>query len=269
MVETKQINIVVAGPRGRMGSETIRMIIGTPGFRLTAAIDDGHDKEKVGELLGISELDVPVYADIDACLSAEHPDVLIDFTNPEAGKRNLQAAIDFGVRPVIGTSGFSNEEVEGYQKLMEEKKLGGIIAPNFAIGAVLVMKFSQMAAKYFPDVEIIELHHDGKKDAPSGTAIKTAELIEKTRKPKKQGAPDERETLRGARGADFDGMRIHSVRLPGLIAHQEVLFGSKGELLTLRHDSMERASFMTGVRYSVRTVMSLDTLVYGLENILD
>jgi dihydrodipicolinate reductase len=269
MAEAKQINIVVAGPRGRMGTETIRMIQSTSGFTLSAAVDDGHDGENVGKLLAIPGLEARVYNDIGACFSAVHPDVLIDFTNPEAGKRNLQAAIDFAVRPVIGTSGFTNEEVAGYREQMDEKKLGGIIAPNFAIGAVLVMKFSRMAAKYFPDVEIIELHHDGKKDAPSGTAVKTAELIEQTRKPKKQGAPDERETLKGARGADFDGMRIHSVRLPGLVAHQEVLFGSKGELLTLRHDSMARSSFMTGVAYSVRTVMALDTLVYGLENILD
>ncbi|RYL93307.1 4-hydroxy-tetrahydrodipicolinate reductase [Sporolactobacillus sp. THM19-2] len=269
MVEEKKIRIVVAGLRGRMGSETVRMISNTPEFELIAGADDGHDGEDAGHLLGIPDLHARVYDDIEKCLSAEQPDVLIDFTNPEAGKRNLQAAIDFGVRPVIGTSGFSNEEVSDYRRQMDEKKLGGIIAPNFAIGAVLVMKFSQMAAKYFPDVEIIELHHDEKKDAPSGTAVKTAELIEKSRKPKKQGAPDERETLKGARGADFDGMRIHSVRLPGLVAHQEVLFGSKGELLTLRHDSMDRASFMTGVTYAVRTVMSLNTLVYGLENLLD
>ncbi|WP_010631165.1 4-hydroxy-tetrahydrodipicolinate reductase [Sporolactobacillus vineae] len=269
MTETSQIKIVVAGPRGRMGAETVRMIERTPEFTLAAAADDGHDGANAGELLGIPGLNARVYDDIGACFSAVHPDVLIDFTNPEAGRRNLQAAIDYGVRPVIGTSGFTKEEVAGYREQMDGKQLGGIIAPNFAIGAVLVMKFSKMAAKYFPDVEIIELHHDGKKDAPSGTAVKTAELIAQTRKPKKQGAPDERETLRGARGADYDGMRIHSVRLPGLVAHQEVLFGSKGELLTLRHDSMARSSFMTGVAYSVRTVMSLDTLVYGLENILD
>ncbi|GGL47958.1 4-hydroxy-tetrahydrodipicolinate reductase [Sporolactobacillus putidus] len=269
MAEERPIRVAVAGPRGRMGSETIRMIASAPEFILAAAVDHGHDGERVGSLPGLPELDARIYADIADCFSVEEPDVLIDFTNPEAGKRNLQSAIEFGVRPVIGTSGFSNEDVADYQKQMADKKLGGIIAPNFAIGAVLVMKFSQMAAKYFPDVEIIELHHDKKKDAPSGTAVKTAELIEKTRQPKKQGAPDERETLKGARGADIDGMRIHSVRLPGLIAHQEVLFGGKGELLTLRHDSMDRASFMTGVGFAIKEVMSLDSLVYGLENILN
>ncbi|EST10536.1 4-hydroxy-tetrahydrodipicolinate reductase [Sporolactobacillus laevolacticus] len=269
MTEKEQIRVVVSGPRGRMGSETIRMIAQSPDLDLVAAIDHGHDGARIEDLLGITGLSGQVYTEIDACFSQEDVDVLIDFTNPEAGKRNLQKAIDYGVRPVIGTSGFSNEEVESYKQQMDEKKLGGIIAPNFAIGAVLVMKFSQMAAKYFPDAEIIELHHDKKKDAPSGTAIKTAELMAKSRQPKKQGAEDEKETLVGARGADFDGMRIHSVRLPGLIAHQEVLFGGKGELLTLRHDSMDRASFMTGVHYAAKTVMDLDTLVYGLENILD
>ncbi|MCL1632614.1 4-hydroxy-tetrahydrodipicolinate reductase [Sporolactobacillus sp. CPB3-1] len=256
-----KIRVAVAGPRGRMGSETIHMVTNAPDLQLVAAIDHKHEE--------IAFPDIPVYTDIDACFSTEQIDVLIDFTNPQAGKMNLQKAINYGIRPVIGTSGFSNDEVIDYRKQMEQKKLGGIIAPNFAIGAVLVMKFSQMAAKYFPDAEIIELHHDQKKDAPSGTAIKTAELMAKTRGAKKQGAPDEKETIQGARGADFDGMRIHSVRLPGLIAHQEVLFGGKGELLTLRHDSMDRASFMHGVHYAVKTAMNLETLVYGLENILD
>ncbi|MFX3617094.1 MAG: 4-hydroxy-tetrahydrodipicolinate reductase [Sporolactobacillus sp.] len=265
-----EIKIVVAGPRGRMGSETVRMIQKHPRFSLVAAVDVHHDGDKVSDWVqGSQDTDALIYTDIEQCFSVTDPDVFIDFTKPDSGKENLQQAINFAVRPVIGTSGFSNEEVSDFKRQMDEKKLGGIIAPNFAIGAVLVMKFSQMAAKYFPDVEIIELHHDKKKDAPSGTAVKTAELIAKNRTPKKQGAADETETLAGARGADFDGMRIHSVRLPGLVAHQEVLFGGKGELLTLRHDSMDRASFMTGVAYAVTTSLSLDTLVYGLENILD
>jgi len=131
------------------------------------------------------------------------------------------------------------------------------------------MKFSQMAAKYFDDVEIIEMHHDQKLDAPSGTGLKTAQMIQEQRSAKKQGHPEEKELIPGARGADFDGMRIHSVRLPGLIAHQQVMFGGEGQLLTIRHDSHDRASFMSGVRICVETIMNLETLVYGLENILD
>ena len=150
----------------------------------------------------------------------------------------------------------------------EDKKIGGLIAPNFAIGAILLMEFAAKAAKYFPDLEIIELHHDKKKDAPSGTAVKTAELIREVRQAKKQGAPDEVETLKGARGADFDGMRIHSVRLPGLVAHQEVIFGAQGEGLTLRHDSYDRISFMSGVNIGIKAVVKQDKLVYGLEKLL-
>ncbi|MFC7392651.1 4-hydroxy-tetrahydrodipicolinate reductase [Scopulibacillus cellulosilyticus] len=268
-MENNKIRIVVAGPRGKMGSETIHMISETPHFELAAAVDNKNDGMSVRDLEGLPDIDAPIYTDIEACFSNIKADVLIDLTHPDAGKAHFQAAVDYGVRPVIGTSGFTNDDVARFEQKLSDKNLGGIIAPNFAIGAVLVMKFSQMASKYFPDVEIIELHHDQKRDAPSGTAVKTAEMIQKVRESKKQGHPDEKETIKGARGAETDGMHIHSVRLPGLVAHQEVLFGGEGEMLTLRHDSFNRKSFMTGVRFAVETVMSLDTLVYGLENILD
>jgi 4-hydroxy-tetrahydrodipicolinate reductase len=170
---------------------------------------------------------------------------------------------------VIGTTGFSNEDLERLTELAQEKNTGAIIAPNFAIGAILMMKFSQMAAKYLPDVEIIEKHHDQKLDAPSGTALKTAQLITEVREEKRQGHPDEKEDLEGARGAELQGIRIHSVRLPGLVAHQEVMFGGEGQLLTIRHDSMNRASFMPGVKMAVESVMNIEGLVYGLENIME
>ncbi|GGE38956.1 4-hydroxy-tetrahydrodipicolinate reductase [Pullulanibacillus camelliae] len=269
MSNQETINIAVAGPRGKMGKEALQMIAKTGHFRCVAAIDRKNEGKRIKELEGFPDLDTPIYTDIDQCFS-EHPvDVLIDFTHPEAGKYHVEKAIAYGVRPVVGTSGFSEADVEHLSSLAEEKGVGTIIAPNFAIGAVLMMKFSQMAARHFPDVEIIELHHDQKRDAPSGTAVKTAEMIQQTRKEKKQGHPEEKELIKGARGADFDGFRIHSVRLPGLIAHQQVLFGGEGELLTLRHDSMNRESFMHGVRVAVETVMDLKTLVYGLENILE
>ena len=166
-------------------------------------------------------------------------------------------------------TGFTDDEVADLIKFSREKELGGLIAPNFALGAVLLMQFSKQAVKYFPDVEIIELHHDGKKDAPSGTAVKTAELMSEERLAHHQGAVDEKEALAGARGADLEGMRIHSVRLPGLVAHQEVIFGSKGEGLTLRHDSYDRSSFMTGIALGIRKVMTVSELKYGLEHFLD
>jgi 4-hydroxy-tetrahydrodipicolinate reductase len=173
------------------------------------------------------------------------------------------------VRPVVGTTGFTKDDLEELESICKEKKLGCIIAPNFALGAVLMMKFSQMAAKYFNDIEIIELHHDQKLDAPSGTAVKTAEMMAAVREFKEQGHPDEKETIRGARGAEFNGMHIHSVRLPGLVAHQQVLFGSDGQTLTIRHDSYNRTSFMSGVKIAVETVLKQDVFVYGLENILE
>lgn len=264
-----KIKIIVAGPRGKMGAETLHMIAKNDAFECVGAIDHKNDGAMLSDFEHLPKLDVPVYTDPDQCFQSIEADVLIDFTHPEAGKKHFKAAVEHGIRPVMGTSGFTSGEVAEYQRMMEDKELGGIIAPNFAIGAVLLMKFSRLAAKYLPDVEIIEMHHDQKKDAPSGTATKTAELIRETRSQKEQGHEEETETIEGARGANVDGMRIHSVRLPGLVAHQQVLFGGEGELLTLRHDSMNRLSFMTGVQYAVNTVMQLDTLIYGLENILD
>lgn len=264
-----KINIIVAGPRGKMGRETVNMIMKTDHFNLVGVIDHKNDGLMLSELEGFSTANVPIFVNPDQCFSSTEADVLIDFTHPEAGVINANKALDYGVAPVIGTSGFSEKDVEHFKKRCEESKTGMIIAPNFAVGAVLMMKFSQMAARHFPDVEIIEQHHDRKLDAPSGTAVKTAEMIRLARENKKQGHPEEKELIEGARGADFSGMRIHSVRLPGLVAHQQVLFGGEGELLTIRHDSMNRVSFMTGVRLATETVVKLDTLVYGLENILE
>ena len=195
-------------------------------------------------------------------------DVWIDFTIPKVAYEHTRFALEHGLAPVVGTTGFTTEEITDLIDLSREKNIGGLIAPNFAIGAVLLMQFAAQAAKYFPNIEIIELHHDKKKDAPSGTAVKTAELISQVRQPQGQGAPDEEESLPGARGANYQGMHIHSVRLPGLVAHQEVIFGSQGEGLTLRHDSYDRVSFMTGVNLGVKEVVKRHELVYGLEHLL-
>lgn len=260
--------IVIAGPRGRMGSEAVKLVERTENFELAAVIDHKYNGKMLNGL-GVSTFAVPVYSDITECLTSVKPDVLIDLTTPEVGMYHTKTALTLGVRPVVGTTGFTKENLAELESLCRERELGCIIAPNFALGAVLMMKFAQVAGKYFPDVEIIELHHDKKLDAPSGTSVKTAEMIAEVRGEKKQGHPNEKETLPGARGADFAGMRIHSVRLPGLIAHQQVMFGAEGQSLTIRHDSYDRVSFMSGVKLAVDTVMNLDTLVYGLENIID
>lgn len=263
------IKIVVAGARGKMGSEAVQMVLNESGFELVGAVDLHDNRKKMSEIAGMPDVDVLFYEDMSECLQETKPDVLIDLTAPEVGKRHMKIALEHGVRPVVGTTGFTEEDVKELTELAEKQNTGAIIAPNFAIGAVLLMKFSQMAAKYLSDVEIIEQHHDRKLDAPSGTAVKTAQMISEVRKSRSQGHPDEEETIPGARGADIDGMHIHSVRLPGLIAHQEVIFGGEGQSLTMRHDSYHRSSFMPGIRLAVNHVMGINTLVYGLDQIIE
>ncbi|WP_102274772.1 4-hydroxy-tetrahydrodipicolinate reductase [Cytobacillus massiliigabonensis] len=265
----RDIRIVIAGPRGRMGREAVKLVQQTDYFHLTAVVDYKNDGGLLSDFEGFPGLDIPVYSKIEECFQKAKADVLIDLTTPEFGMKHTITALSYGVRPVVGTTGFTKGNLDELEDICKEKGLGCIIAPNFAIGAVLMMKFSQMASKYFNDVEIIELHHDEKLDAPSGTAVKTAEMISELREAKQQGHPNEKETIAGARGADYEGIRIHSVRLPGLIAHQQVMFGETGQTLTIRHDSYNRASFMSGVKLAVETVMKIDTLIYGLENIIE
>ncbi|EHJ52759.1 4-hydroxy-tetrahydrodipicolinate reductase [Streptococcus macacae] len=253
------IKVIVAGFKGRMGATAVDMIKEDKDLVLAALLDP-FAKEK--------EIDgVPVFTDKRE-LSQFSADVWVDFTTPKVAYENTHFALENGFRPVVGTTGFTKEEISELIDLSASKKIGGLIAPNFAIGAILLMEFAAKASKYFPDLEIIELHHDKKKDAPSGTAVKTAELIKEVRSYKEQGAKDEEETLPGARGAEFDGFRIHSVRLPGLVAHQEVIFGAQGEGLTLRHDSYNRVSFMSGVNLGIKKVVKQEQLVYGLEHLL-
>ena len=265
----KKVKIVVAGPRGRMGREAVQLVIDTDHYELAGVIDRKYDGMRLGDIEGFPKSDAPVYTDFEKCLQDVEPDVLIDLTTPEVGMFHTKTALNYKVRPVVGTTGFSKDDLIELEQLCNEQGTGCIIAPNFAVGAVLMMKFSQMAAKYFSDVEIIELHHDKKLDAPSGTAVKTAQMISEVREAKVQGHPEEKETMDGARGAEYDGMHIHSVRLPGLIAHQQVMFGADGQTLTIRHDSYNRNSFMSGVKLAVDTVMKVDSFVYGLENIID
>ena len=180
-----------------------------------------------------------------------------------------QMILRAGAHPVVGTTGFRPEEIRRLQRLAASENRGGLIAPNFAIGAVLLMKFAADAARYFPAVEVIELHHDQKLDAPSGTAIKTVEMIREVSTEERKPLAGETETLPGARGARYMGVPIHSVRLPGFVAHEEVIFGGLGQILTIRHDSVSRESFMPGVLLAVRKVVQLDALYYGLETILE
>ncbi|HJA40548.1 MAG TPA: 4-hydroxy-tetrahydrodipicolinate reductase [Firmicutes bacterium] len=258
------IKIALAGPRGKMGQEAIKAIFQEENLEIVAWIDRVIDANFVSQVEHIYGVKLPVYVDAALCFQKEAVDVLIDLTTPEIGKVHTQIAVDNGVRPVVGTTGFTSEDLKELQKTCEKKQMGCIIAPNFAIGAVLLMKFAQIAVKYMPYAEIIELHHDGKKDAPSGTALKTAQLMEAA------GNPAQNQNhMFPAQGLNAHGYNIHSVRLPGMVAHQEVIFGGDGQTLTLRHDSFNRASFMSGLIMCVNKIMDLHTLVYGLENLLD
>lgn len=263
------IKIAVTGYTGRMGSEAVKLVLNDEAYELVAVLGHSAKQQNLNEIAAYSETDVPVYHEIETLFANECFDVLIELTTPEVGYKHTKMALSHRVAPVVGTTGFNSAQIEELQELALKNNTGGLIAPNFAVGAVLMMKFSKMAAKYFPDVEITELHHDRKLDAPSGTAVKTAEMIAEVRPTHQQGHPDETETMPGARGANYEGIHIHSVRLPGLIAHQEVLFGASGQGLTIRHDSYDRASFMSGVKLGVEYVTVHPGLVYGLDNILD
>ena len=198
--------------------------------------------------------------------------VLVDFTTPDVVMDNLHWAVDQGISVVVGTSGFTDQRLDRVRKWLSEKpEVGVLIAPNFGIGAVLMMQFAAKAARHFESVEIVELHHPRKLDAPSGTATHTARLIAQARAEAGLGPmPDAtKEEVPGARGADIDGVRVHAVRSAGLVAHQEVLFGTQGETLTIRHDSLDRVSFMPGVLLAVRSILDRPGLTIGIDSLLD
>lgn len=252
-----------------MGREVLKTVTSAEDMELAGAVDVGFAGDDAGNLIGAGEIGITVQQDLAGALEIIRPDVMVDFTSPEAVYENVVTALNFGVRPVVGTTGMGENHLKEIGRLAEENNLGCIVAPNFAIGAILMMKFAAEAVKYFPAVEIIEQHHDKKKDAPSGTAVKTAEILARQRGEYQQGLPTEVENLPGARGGKFDGgIRIHSVRLPGLMAHQEVILGGVGQTLTIRHDSLSRESFMPGVLLAVRKVMHLKGLLYGLEKLI-
>ncbi len=244
------INVGVLGARGRMGAEVVNAVNASPDCELVAALDLGDSLDQ---------------------LVSSGADVVVDFTTPDAVMGNLEYLITHGIHAVIGTTGFDDERMATLKSLSSaHPQVGILIAPNFAIGAVLMMEFAAKAAIYFESVEIIELHHPNKVDAPSGTASRTAALISDARKAAKLPAmPDATSSsLDGARGALVGDVPVHSVRLRGLIAHQEVLFGGPGETLTIRHDSLDRAGFMPGVLLGIKSVISRPGVTFGLEHFM-
>ncbi|MDQ0058159.1 4-hydroxy-tetrahydrodipicolinate reductase [Paenibacillus harenae] len=268
-MSTEKINVAVVGASGRMGREVVKMVLEDETLRLVAAVAPSAGPVDAGIFAGRRETGVTVSATLEEALASAQADVLVDFTVPQAAYGNTKTSILSGVRPIIGTTGFTPEQIVELDELCKEMGIGGLIAPNFSIGAILMMKFAAQASKYMPHVEIIEYHGDQKLDAPSGTSIKTAELISQARQELRQGNPKEEETIEGARGGYYNGFRIHSVRLPGVFAQQEVIFGGHGQTLKIRHDSYDRAGYMPGVNVAVKKVMTYSGLIYGFEHIMD
>lgn len=250
------IKVAVCGSCGKMGQEVVKAVVADPELELAAKIDLICTGEKI-------------YKSIEEAMSSEEIDVLVDFTQPASIFENAKVCINAGIRPVIGTTGLSDTQVEELKKLSKEKNVSALIAPNFTTGAVLMMMFAKEAAKYFDNAEIIELHHNQKKDAPSGTAIKTAQLMAEANDSFSKGNCEEVELIKGSRGGkSYSDIQIHSVRMPGYIASQEVIFGASGQILKIRHDSMDRTCYMKGVIMAIKHVIANDDFVYGLENIL-
>lgn len=263
-----KIRVVVIGVLGKMGQETVKAVIADEELELVGAVDIRGKNQLLASIIGIGNNDISIENDLDLVLKQAKPDVIVDFTNPQAVFNNAKTALKNSITCIIGTTGLNAVELAQLEKMAKEKDVGIAIIPNFAIGAVLMMKFAQEAAKFFPDVEIIEMHHDQKMDAPSGTAIKTAEMINETRTFNLPRNLREYEKIPGCRGGDVDQIRIHSVRLPGFIAHQEVIFGGLGESLKIRHDSFDRVGFMPGVIMVIKKMVDRKGLIYGMENLL-
>ena len=243
-----KIKVIVNGAQGKMGSLACETIKKHPHFQLVAALSRQDDLEHA--------------------IKQHSAEIVIELTRADCVYENSLTIIQSNAHPVIGTSGLLPEQIEHLQQLSLEKKLGGIIAPNFSIGAILMMRFAKAAAHFLPEVEIIETHHPQKLDAPSGTAMKTAEMIAQARSEQKKELPL-KELVKGARGATFHEVNIHSILLPGVLARQEVLFGTLGETLSITHNSIDRASFMPGIILACTRVSSLETLYYGLEHLLE
>lgn len=248
---TEQLAVAVLGANGRMGAEAVKAVEAAADMKLVAALGRG---DSLAELVNAGAR------------------VVVDLTVPESTEANVRFAVEHGMHAVVGTTGWDAARLQDLEELLGRNAgVGVLIAPNFALGSVLASAFAAKAAKYFESVEVIELHHPDKVDAPSGTAVRTAQLIAAERAAAGIGAsPDATTTeLAGARGCDVDGIRVHSVRLRGLVAHQEVLLGGPGEQLTLRHDSFDRASFMPGVLLGVRNIAGHPGLTVGLDGYLD
>ncbi len=274
-ISTRTVKVVIAGINGRMGRASAQAIFSNPEFELVGAYGSasapyvGTDVRSIAGVAPDNNTAILVSNDFFDSVARCKPDVLLDFTKADVAVANAKRALEQGIHPVIGTSGISPESLEELSKLSSELKIGAMLVPNFSVGAVLMMEFARQAACIFPNVEVVEMHHTNKVDAPSGTAMHTLKKMAEVGNNFNPQVVKEKELMAGSRGGKSDaGIRVHSLRLPGLISHQEVLFGSDGELLTIKHDSFNTSCFTKGILLALKSVLDFDHMVVGLDRVL-
>ena len=275
----KTIPVLVSGALGRMGSEVVNSVLNSSDCELVAAIDTNkkNNGENISQLLNLKKSEVLVSNDLEGSLCSISQDyrnekikpVLVDFTHPDSVYENTRSAIAYGISPVVGTTGLTPSQINDLAIFAQKANIGCAIIPNFSVGMVLLQQAASVAAKFYDNIELIEMHHNQKADSPSGTCIKTAEMIEEYPKKYNQSLVKETESLKGVRGGVRDsGLNIHSIRLPGLLAHQVVIMGSPGETYTIKHDTIDRKAYMPGVLQAIRKIGKFDSLIYGLEKLI-
>ena len=275
----KTVHVLVSGALGRMGSEVVNSVLNSPDCELVAAIDTNkkNNGENISQLLNLKKSQVFVSNDLEGSLCSISQDyrnenikpVLVDFTHPDSVYENTRSAIAYGISPVVGTTGLTPSQINDLAIFAQKANIGCAIIPNFSVGMVLLQQAASVAAKFYDNIELIEMHHNQKADSPSGTCIKTAEMIEEYPKKYNQSLVKESESLKGVRGGIRDsGLNIHSIRLPGLLAHQVVIMGSPGETYTIKHDTIDRKAYMPGVLQAIRKIGKFDSLIYGLEKLI-
>ena len=275
----KSIPVLVSGALGRMGSEVVNSVLNSSDCELVAAIDTNkkNNGENISQLLNLKKSEVIVSNDLEGSLCSISQDyrnekikpVLVDFTHPDSVYENTRSAIAYGISPVVGTTGLTPSQINDLAIFTQKANIGCAIIPNFSVGMVLLQQAASVAAKFYDNIELIEMHHNQKADSPSGTCIKTAEMIEEYPKKYNQSLVKESESLKGVRGGVRDsGLNIHSIRLPGLLAHQVVIMGSPGETYTIKHDTIDRKAYMPGVLQAIRKIGKFDSLIYGLEKLI-
>ena len=275
----KPIPVLVSGALGRMGREVVNSVLNSSDCELVAAIDlkESNNGVNISEILKVKSCDVLISNDFEGTLCSISQNfrnenikpVLVDFTHPDSVYENTRSSIAYGISPVVGTTGLTTPQINDLSVFAQKASIGCAIIPNFSVGMVLLQQAASVAARFYDNIELIEMHHNQKADAPSGTCIKTAEMIEEYPKKFNESLVNESESLKGVRGGLRDsGLKIHSVRLPGLLAHQVVLMGSPGETYTIKHDTIDRKAYMPGVLQAIQKIGNYESLVYGLEKLI-